>query len=256
MLILVPFIIAIIVFVLKLKLVKTEDGKKFAKIEMIIDILKFTIPCLVFFCLHFIWGIQVFSIFTRVFDIAILLLIVFVFLGGKHSYQERKAIGAIFSFLLILIAIMISIFSMIIGTFGESAGTYLVLFIKAIISFLTFTWATFTAKSESVKYKIKDFAQTIIQSFKQRDISKHDYFLFGILSLFMFTGDPYQYLTPVGLFGIHEILNRKYFKGSIYIVVGNIILLMKSTLLGQILFTVYTLIAVIDLIIQFFKFKK
>jgi len=254
--IIVPLIVTITVFLLKMKLVKTGDGKKSAQIEMIIDIIKFIIPCLVLIFLHFIWGIQVFSLFTRLFDIAILLLIVFVFLGGNHSYQDRKAIGAIFSFLLILITMMLSIFSMIIGTFSESASTYLILFVKAVISFLAFTWATFTVKSGSLKSKTKDFVQTIIQSFKQRDMSKHDYFLFGILSLFMFTGDPYQYFTPVALFGIHEILNRKYIKGSTYIVVGNIILFMQSTLLGEILFMLYTLIAVIDLIIQFFKFKK
>lgn len=251
-----PLVVTAIVFLLKIKLVKTEDGKKSAQIEMVIDIFKFIIPCLVLIFLHFIWGIQLFNVFTRLFDIAILLLIVFVFLGGNHSYQDRKAIGAIFSFLLILIAMMLSIFSMIIGTFNENAGTYLILFVKAVISFLTFTWAAFTAKSGSFKIKIIDFVKTIIQSFKQRDMNKHDYFLFGIISLFMFTGDPYEYFTPVALFGIHEILNRKYIKGSIYIIVGNIILFTQSTLLGDILFTVYTLIAIIDLTIQFFKFKK
>lgn len=261
MVIVIPMVITIImtsiVYVLKKKLINEEDGKKFARTEMIIDIIKFIILFFILFSLQYIYDLDIFNITTRIFDIAILLSIIFVFWGGNHSYQNRKALGAIFSYTLILLALLMLMFSSVTGMFIEKANTYFILFFKAVISCLAFSWATFTAKSGKFVNKIKGFLGTITQSFKQRNVSRYDYFLYGILGLLTFTGDYSGVFKPLlSLFGIHEILNRRYMKGSIYIALGNIILLMQSTLYGQILFTLFSLIGFADLIIKTFKFNK
>lgn len=245
------------VFILKKRLVKEKDGKKFARIEMIIDIIKFTVLGAILLLLHNIYDLDIFNITTRLFDIVILLSIIFVFWGGNHAYQNRKALGAIFSFTLILLVLLMLMFSSVTGMFIDNVNTYFILFFKAVISFLAFAWATFTANSENIVNKTKEFFGTIIQSFKERNVNRSDYFLYGILGLLTFTGDYSGIFKPLlSLFGIHEILNRRYMKGSIYIVIGNIILLMQSTLYGQILFTLFSLLGFTDLIIKTFKFKK
>lgn len=261
MVILIPVAITVammlIVFILKKRIVREEDGKKFARIEMIIDIIKFTISVAILLSLNYIYDFDIFNITTRLFDIAILLSIIFVFMGGNHTYQNRKALGAIFSFTLILLVLLMLMFSSVTGMFIENVNTYFILFLKAVISFTAFTWATFTANSGKILNKIKKLFGTIIQSFKERSVNRYEYFLYGILGLLTFTGDYSGIFKPLlSLFGTHEILNRRYTTGIIYIVTGNIILLMQSTLYGQILFTLFSLIGFADLIIKTFKFKK
>jgi len=111
-------------------------------------------------------------------------------------------------------------------------------------------------RKSNVTAKLKNFSLSIVDSLKKINISKIDFYTFAFLSLFLFVGDRNNTFVPVGLFGIHEILKRKYLKGSLYIVAGNIILILSPYLIGQILFMGYSLFAMIDLFRQRKNFNK
>lgn len=133
----------------------------------------------------------------------------------------------------------VTIFKILIGKYDASNNTMVILFIKAVSCLFVSIWCAISSElGEKSKFtsKINNFWLHIIDSFRTRNISKIDFYMFAFLSLFIFARDRDNSCIPLCLFGIHEILNRKYLKGFLYIVEGNIILILSPYVIGQILF--------------------
>ena len=97
----------------------------------------------------------------------------------------------------------------------------------------------------------------MVDSYKNYELSARDYYCLAFLELFIFVGIK-EYFIPVGIFGLHEIINKKRLKGLIYIILGNFCLLLqhKFQVLGDIALIVYTLLALIDMFIHFVNIRK
>ncbi|MEC1305436.1 hypothetical protein [Lysinibacillus capsici] len=241
-------------FLLKQKLVKTEDGKKSTFREFAIDFSKFVIVYVVLIVANILFGVDFFKVSTMIVDSIFVSIALFLILTKNYLYPERKAIFGLVSLLLMMAIFAMTILLMILGTYDVS---YAFLYLKLLFSFLVSLFAALTSESHSFSSKFKSFFNTILFAFKNYNMTKMDYLVFSILSLFAFVGDPNGFLTPVvAIFGIQDIMRKKYIKGACYIISGTIILMLDYSLLGEVLILLYSLIAMIDICWTFFKFKK
>lgn len=253
---LIPLIGTILSTIFKMKMVKNKSDKKSTLKEFIIDLIKFTIVYSILISTNVFFEIDLFKFSTMFVDFILMSVSFFVLTTKNYKYDERKAILGLVSGALISAVIAISMFNMIIGTYNISDATYAMLFIKLVISFALSMWAVFTAYSVTFKDKLKSFFTTLLYSFKEYNIDRMSYYGIALLLLVFFMGGPNNLIEPVGLFGLHEIVRRKYTKGVFYILSANIILVFSTSLIGQLLYLLYLLIATIDLCWTFFKFKE
>lgn len=255
-LILLPFVLGAIVFLIKVKVVKTEDGSKSAKNEVMIDISKFILIYSTFILAELYWEFELLKPSALMIDSIMVALYITIILRKNENYKDRKVIGAMVSMLILAILTIIVISQMLFGTYNSENSWYLIAYLKIVMYFLIFTWAAFTAESKSLKEKIKDFIQVFKQSYKQRNLSRIEYLGFGFITLMIFLGGPNEYIIAFGAYGIHEIMNRKTKKGIMYIVIGNIILFSDFSNISNLLYSMYILIALIDLMWSGIKFKS
>lgn len=255
----IPFLTSFMAMLMKGRFVRFKDGKKVAIIEILIDVVKFIIVYLVIMLANVFFGISKLNFAAISIDIIMLGVFLIVLLLKKYNYAERKAISGIASFILILVIMLVTIFKMLIKKYDTSDNTIETLFIKSVSYLFVFMWCAISSElgeKSKLTSKIKNFWLSIVDSSRKRNISKIEFYTFAVLTLFIFLGDENKSFVPIGLFGIHEILNRKYFKGFLYIIIGNIILIFKQYMIGPILIVGYILVALIDLLCQLNNFDK
>lgn len=247
-------ILIIAAFLLKQKLVKTEDGKKSTFREFAIDFSKFVIVYVVLIVANIFFGVDFFKVSTMIVDSIFVSVALFVILNKNYLYSERKAILGIVSHILLLAIFAMTILLMILDTYDVS---YAILYFKLLFSFFVSLFAALTSDSHSFTSKFKTFFNTILLAFKNYNMTKMEYLLFSIVSLFVFVGDPNGFFTPIiAIFGIQDIMRKKYIMGACYIISGTIILALDYSLIGEVLILLYSLIAMVDICWTSYKFKK
>lgn len=248
-----PFFISILVVITKKKIVNSQSGKSYATREFFIDSFKIAIITLISIIANIVYDKNI-PVWLLLIDVIMLVIYLLPFIQKNYNYTERKALGGIWASCIFMALIAVAIFQMLIGTYDKSNPTLSYCFIKGVSYFFIAIWTCFTIGK---KNKFKSFFYELSSSFKNNNLSILDYYLFAFWGLFIFTGYNNNF-TPVGLFGIHEVLNKKKIKGIIYIITGNLCLFMKYKFpfLGSITYILYTLVAFIDLIINFIKYIK
>lgn len=250
---LLPFVVSILVVITKKKVVNANSGEKFAIREMILDVFKVFIITVIALAANFLFDKKV-PIWTLLIDVFMLIIYLLPLLQKNYDYAERKALMGIFAPCVFMLSIGVAIFQMLIGTYDKSDFTLFFCFTKGLSYFFIAIWCCFTVGKDN---KLKGLISELKTSFLNYRISKLDYYALAFLELFIFTGGKGNF-TPIGIFGFHEILNRNYFKGAVYIVLANVSLFLqwKYPFLGSISFIIYTFVAFLDLLIHFIKSIK
>ena len=175
-------------------------------------------------------------------DSILLLFMLIVYISPlfqkDYDYIGRKALMGIWSTFIFMIVLAITIWRMLIGTYSNEDATLFYCFVKAVSYFLIPVWVCFTTGK---KNKIRTFFVELKSSFKTYQINILDYYMLAFLALFIFSGANNN-VAPIGIFGIHEILNKKNIKGIIYIILGNLCIFLnyKTLFIGYIFYVLYT----------------
>ncbi len=245
-----PVFISILVMLTKKKIVNAKSGKKFAIREMVLDLLKVLLIIIIAMIGNFICGKSI-SIWTLLIDVFMLMVYLFPLMQKNFDYAERKAVMGILASLVFMSVICISMYQMVIGTYNRNDTTLAFCFLKGVSYFFISTWCCFTYEKDK---KIKGLFHELKSSIRMYKLSKLEYYVGAFVGLFIFIGGNGNF-TPFCIFGIHEILNKKILKGVLYIILGNISLILQCILpfWGSISFTVYILVASVDLFVQFIK---
>lgn len=251
-----PFLISILVVITKRKIVNSQSGKKYAYREMILDVVRVLIITIISLSANMLSGKEV-SVWTLLIDVFMLLVYLLPLLQKNYDYVERKALMGIWASCIFMLMIAIAIFQMLIGSYDINDSTLFFCFVKGVSYFGISIWCCFTTGEISKKDKFKALINGLVSSYKDYELSTRDYYCLAFLELFIFTGMN-RYFNPVGIFGLHEIINKKKLKGLIYIILGNFCLFLqhKFQVLGDIAFIVYTLLALIDILIHFANIRK
>lgn len=251
-----PFFVSILVVFTKRKMVNSQSGKKYAYREMILDVARVFIVTIISLSANLLYGKEV-SIWTRLIDVFMLLVYLLPLLQKNYDYVERKALMGIWASCIFMLMTAIAIFQMLIGTYDSSDFTLAFCFVKGVSYFGISIWCCFTTGKISKKDKVKALINGLVCSYKNYELSVRDYYSLAFLELFIFVGMK-EYFIPVGIFGLHEIINRKRLKGFIFIILGNFCLFLqhKFQVWGDIAFIVYTLLAFIDMLIHFVNIRK
>lgn len=248
-----PFLVSILVVVIKKKIVNAQNGRKFAKREMLLDGVRILTIALIAMIANILVHKDI-PVWTLTIDIFMMIVYVLPLLQKNYDYIERKSLMGIWATCIFMLTIAIAILQMLLGTYDNDDATLVYCFIKGLSYFLIALWVCFTTGKDN---KVRSFFSELKSSFINYNINTFDYYMIAILALFIFTGGNNNFY-PVGIFGIHEILNKKRVKGIIYIILGNISIFINSRnpLIGSFTFMLYTLIALVDLLIQFVRFRK
>lgn len=251
-----PFLVSILVVFTKRKIVNSQSGKKYAYREMILDVARVLVVTIISLSANLLCGKEV-SIWTQLIDAFMLLVYLLPLLQKKYDYVERKALMGIWASCIFMLIIAIAIFQMLMGSYDSNDFTLVFCFIKGVSYFGISIWCCFTTGKNSIKDKFKALINGLVDSYKNYELSARDYYCLAFLELFIFVGIK-EYFIPVGIFGLHEIINKKRLKGLIYIILGNFCLLLqhKFQVLGDIALIVYTLLALIDMFIHFVNIRK
>ncbi len=248
-----PLIVSVFVVIIKRKIVNAQNGKKFAKREMLLDIVKVIIIALIAVFANIIID-KIVPIWTLSIDLFMLIVYISPLFQKDYDYIGRKALMGIWSTFILMIILAITIWRMLIGTYSNEDATLFYCFVKAVSYFFIAVWVCFTTGK---KNKIRTFFVELKSSFKTYQINILDYYMLAFLALFIFSGANNN-VAPIGIFGIHEILNKKNIKGIIYIILGNLCIFLnfKTLFIGYIFYVLYTLVALVDLFFQFLIYRK
>lgn len=178
----VPFLTSFMAILMKGRFVRFKDGKEVARIEILIDIVRFIIVYLVIISANVILGIRKLNFTTISVDIIMLIVFLIALLQKKYNYAERKAISGIVSFILLLIIMLVTIFKILIGKYDASDNTMVILFIKVVSYLFVSLWCAISSElGEKSKFtsKINNFWLSIVDSFRTRNISKIDFYVFA-----------------------------------------------------------------------------
>lgn len=249
----IPFIISILVVITKKKIVNAQSGEKFALREMILDVLKVIVIAAVALIANIVCGKNI-PIWTLIIDIFMLIIYLLPLMQKNYDYVDRKALRGIWASCVFMLIIATTIFQMLIGIYDPNDTALIFCFFKGISYFSIAIWCCFTAEKD---HKIRALFLELRNSIKNYKLSRLDYYAFAFLGLFIFAGGNGN-IPPIGIFGVHEICNKKVLKGILYIISGNISLFLqyKYPLIGSITFVIYTLVAFIDLLVQFIRDRK
>lgn len=251
-----PFLVSILVVYTKRKIVNSQSGKKYAYREMILDVARVIVVTIISLSANLLCGKEA-SGWTRLIDAFMLLAYSLPLFQKNYDYVERKALMGIGASCIFMLMIAIAIFQMLIGTYDSSDFTLFFCFVKGVSYFGISIWCCFTTGKISKRDKFKALISGLIDSYRNYDLSTRDYYCFAFLELFIFVGME-GYFMPVGIFGLHEIINKKRLKGFIYIIWGNFCLFLqyKFQIWGDIACIVYTFFAFIDMLIHFINIRK
>ena len=248
-----PFIVSFVVLITKKRIVNAKSGRKFALREMFLDLLKILLIAMIAMIANFVYGKRI-NIGNLIIDVFMLIPYLLLLMQKNYDYSQRKALMGILAFFIFLVTICVSIFLMLVGIYDQNDTTLGFIFIKGVSYFFISIWCCFTYEKEK---KIKGHVCELKESICMYRISTLDFYAFAFLGLFIFIGGN-GYITPFCIFGIHEILNKKAKKGILYIIFGNIFLVLQyiQPFWASILILLYIAVALIDLLIQFIKSKK
>lgn len=251
-----PFLVSILTVITKRKIVNSQSGKKYACREMILDVVRVLIVTIISLSANLLYGKEV-PIWALLIDFFMLLVYLLPLLQKNYDYVERKALMGIGASCIFMLMIAIAIIQMLIGSYDISDFTLAFCFVKGVSYFGISIWCCFTTGEISKKDKFKALVNGLVSSYKDCELSVRDYYCLAFLELFIFTGMN-GYFISVRIFGLHEIINKKRLKGLIYIILGNFSLFLqhKFQVLGDIAFMVYTLLALIDMLIHYVNIRK
>lgn len=249
----IPLIISILIVITKKKIVNGQSGEKFTKRELILDLLKVIVIATVALIANIVYGKDI-PIGALIIDILMLIVYLLPLVQKNYDYVERKALMGIFASCIPLLIIIIAISQMLIGTYDTNNTVLFFCFVKGVSYFFIAIWCCCTTGKE---HKIRALFHDLRDSLKNYKPNKLEYYTFAFLELFILMGG-YGNIIPVGIFGFHEICNRKITKGLIYILFANISLFLrhKYPIIGSIAFIIYVFVALIDLLLQFIRGKK
>lgn len=252
----VPFIVSILAVITKRKIVNCQSGRKYAYREMAVDGIRVILISIISFIANILWGNNV-PVWSLIIDFFMMIIYLLPLLQKNYDYADRKAFGGIWASCIILISIAVAMFQMLTGTFNVNDTTLLFCFIKGILYFLIATWCCFTTGKSGIKNKIKSLFCGLMDSWKSYHLSNIDYYMFAFLEIFIFIGMT-NYFAPKGIFGLHEIMNKKYLKGILFIFFGNVCLFLKDKIneYGDVIILAYVFAALLDILIYFINSKK
>lgn len=253
---LLPLMVTFLAIVTKRKIVNAQSGKKYAYREMLVDIVKMLIALVIAIIANRLYGKDV-KIWSFLIDLFMLLVYLLPLLQKNYNYVERKALMGIWSFFVFLIPVEIAIFQMLTGTYDKQNTTLAFCFLKGVLYLLLSIWYCFTTDDQGEKNKIKLLIRGLKNTFKEHKLATLDYYMLAFLELFIFVGAN-GYLVPVGIFGLHEIVNKRVLKGIIFILVGNACLFLqyKIPFWGEVVFVVYIVVALVDMVVHYIKHKN
>lgn len=248
-----PICISVLIVVVKKKIVNAQNGKKFSYRELILDILRIIAITSVALLANMLYGKNI-PVWTLLIDILMLIAYSLPLFQKNYDYIERKAIIGIWSVLVTMIVGSIAIIQMLTGKFDINDTTLLFCYTKGVSYFFIAMWICLTNGKDK---KIKGFLSELVLVMKNSELKLTEYYMLAFMELFVFCGGN-GYIPPFGIFGFHELINKKVLKGVLYIISGNICLFLMSKLplIGQIVFVVYTLTAIADMVIKAFKYIK
>lgn len=250
-----PMVVAIFVIITKRLVVNAQSGKKYAFREFLIDGGRFLFVAFFAMLAYLLYGKDV-PTWTLLIDISMLLIYLFPLLSKNYDFAQRKALMGIWASCIFLIVLAVAMFHMLIGTYETQDNTLLYCFLKAITYFWIAIWCCFTVEKKGFLAKIKVLGKSLVESYKCYNMTELDYFCIAFLTLFVFIGK--EYFTPIGIFGLHEIMNKRKYKGILWIIVGNLCLYLRHhwMLWGEIIFLIYVYVALIDLLFFFICNRK
>lgn len=253
---LLPLMVTFLAIITKRKIVNAQNGKKYAYREMVVDIVKVLIALVIAIIANRLYGKDV-NIWSFLIDLFMLLVYLLPLLQKNYDYVERKALMGIWSFFVFMVAMEITIFQMLIGTYDKQNTTLAFCFFKGVLYLLLSIWCCFTTDNQGEKNKIKLLIIGLKNTFKEHKLSTSDYYMLAFLELFIFTGAK-GYIAPAGIFGLHEIVNKRVLKGIIFIMLGNACLFLqyKIPFWGEVAFVVYTVVAIVDMVVHYIKLKN
>lgn len=250
---LLPFAVSILVVITKKKVIHANSGEKFAIREMILDVFKVFVITIMALVASFLCDKKV-PIWTLSIDVFMLIIYLLPLLQKNYDYAERKALMGILASCVFMLSIAVAILQMLLGIYDTNNFTLFFCFIKGLSYFFISIWCCFTVGKDN---KVKGLISELKTSFVNYKMSKCDYYSFAFLELFIFTGGGGNF-TPFGIFGLHEVINKRFYKCATYIVLANISLILqwKYPFVGSITCSIYTYVAFIDLLAQIIKGLK
>lgn len=248
-----PTITAILAMLTKQKIVNTQNSERAAIQEFVIDICRFCVIALVLYIGN-ISAIDSKSMWPLLIDASMLIVYVLPFLQKNYNYAERKAYIAIMASIFSMIIIVIVILQMILGRYDQKNLALVNCFFKTICYFFMGVFASLTSRKDS---KLRVFFQELILCFKNYQPTRLDYFTVAFCGLFVFNG-CIGYYPPIPVFGMQEILKKRYFRAFVFMFMGILVICFKNThpLLFELLSNVYSAIALLYLLRQFSVSKK
>lgn len=245
-----PFWVSLLAVATKRKMINSRSGKKYAYREMFIDGIRIIIITIISLIANFVCGKDI-KTGALAIDGFMMISYLLPLLQKNYDYVERKALMGILLSFVFMLNITIVLFQMLIGIYDRTDLTLLYCFIKVVCYFTIAVWCCFT---NGEKHKVKALCCGILDSCKNYKLGVSDYYVFACLGLLLFVGIK-DYFTPIGIFGFHEVINKKYAKGVLYIVFGNLCLILQHSfqILGNIVFIIYILVALLDM---FFHCKR
>lgn len=248
-----PFIISMVAVRARKRFVNEQNGSKYALREFWLDVVRVFVITGISLCGYLFFEKKI-STWVLFIDIIMLIVYSLPLIQKNYNYKERKALMGLLGVCIFMIATLIAITQMMMKTYDLGDTTIMFCFFKGVFYFLLGIWCCFTSQEEN---KFKALLRNLEDSKKNFSLTIIDYYTFAFMGLFITNGFN-DYFIPVGVFGIHEILNKKVWKGITYIVLANTCLILEYYLpvWGGLALLIYTTVAFIDLIRHYIKYKK
>jgi len=253
-----PFMTAFIAIITKKILVNGKNGISPTRRELLIDAVKLFVVATIAFLANISMGKQI-NIWSFGIDVLMLFTYLFPLLQRNYNYAERKAVIGICAMILLQFLIATVMFQRIVGVFSEGDTTLLCCFIKGITYGFVAMWCCLTSgcKEKKLKDQFVYFRSELIKLIKESKMSPSMYYLLALEALYLLLEND-AYLVPACIYGLHDFLNGKKKKGVVYMVTGNLLLLLHYVhpTLKDAAVLLYTFIALIDLLVCFIKQRK
>ena len=255
-----PLIVSLLAFILKIKYIKPEDKSHSLYAEKILNT-EFFINASKVFIIGIVLSIG--NLYTTIYftplaiDVIMLSYYSYFYLTKNYNYKERKAFMGILAAVLIMFLILNEIFRTITHTFDPNDLTLLKCAIKCTGYFFCGSFVSFDYKISGFKNKMRKVIDNIVESYKSYSYRKSDYFALSFLFLFAMNGWN-GYAFPFPMFGLQDIMLKKnYTTGIIFMVLGGIIILIEQVFLKplNIFTTIYSIVGSLYTFYQILKKK-
>lgn len=253
--IILPLLVSVLVVITKRKIINAQSGKEYAYKEFIIDIVRFIFIAIISLA-GSLYGNKI-HVWPLIIDLFMLIVYILPFCQKNYDFTERKCLMGIWASCIIMLSMAIVMFQMTVGIYDTGNTTPLLCFKKGLSYCCIAIWCCFTAEKVGKGNKIKALINGLVNSFKDYKLNMSDYLLFSFLELFVFTGGN-GFFPPIGIYGLHEIINKNKIKSILFVTFGNLCLFLRhvTQFWGDLAYIIYVLVAFIDILIHYIKFKK